>query len=497
MIAFDSYSDYFKVNAAFFITVFILLFSIPVLGQPYLFDQNYGYSICSTNAICENDEWCNQIRSVVVICRRVNGVDEKQGAGFLVTNDRSDGRPYLMTSQHIINFNGNLTYNIDQAELDALDSMLFIFNYQYDTCSSNMYPYSQSFETDTIRGAYLRSYSIDADFAILELKERPPIDFEAYYSGYNAAYERPESGAIIHHPQTDIKKIAFYDTQPTRYYINTEKWKYYTSSGLIQSGSSGAPMYDQDKKIVGCQSMANTSITDCDESTSTANYAGRLEEFWESQSTSTRQAKAWLNPNATSSLEIVSMSGYDPCASSYSFTNASDLHQSTNVDPLTPSTPLPGTRSYDGRYFASNSITAGTGVTISAGTSVEFHGKYVELNTGFQTGSSSVFIATPEPCSQPCSGSNKQSVVASSSTILENAKVATNMQLYPNPAKDMVTVELTEKSQVSIYNVQGQLQFRKTLPAGANTLPLDQLSSGIYIVKADDLGLSLRVAVID
>lgn len=69
-------------------------------------------------------------------------------------------------------------------------------------------------------------------------------------------------------------------------------------------------------------------------------------------------------------------------------------------------------------------------------------------------------------------------------------QLSEEISLYPNPAKDFVTIELNQESaftpiNVMIYNNMGQLVFLKKELQGNNELTLDvsQFSSGIYSVK--------------
>ena len=103
-------------------------------------------------------------------------------------------------------------------------------------------------------------------------------------------------------------------------------------------------------------------------------------ERWGSPNTSLND---WLSPGPTAK-----MPGYEPCVPYYSFENVSDLHTSDNVTAgFPPVPPLPGSRSYDGKYLAVDSITAGPNVQILPNTSVEFYAKRIRLTHGFHADS--------------------------------------------------------------------------------------------------------------
>ncbi len=68
------------------------------------------------------------------------------------------------------------------------------------------------------------------------------------------------------------------------------------------------------------------------------------------------------------------------------------------------------------------------------------------------------------------------------STLKVNEVTNTKIALYPNPAKDQITIAgITSKSDVSIYSLSGQLLFQTSI-MGETNIKLD-LASGIYLCK--------------
>jgi hypothetical protein len=57
------------------------------------------------------------------------------------------------------------------------------------------------------------------------------------------------------------------------------------------------------------------------------------------------------------------------------------------------------------------------------------------------------------------------------------------MQIYPNPAKDIIHVSCEESSIVEICNVQGNISIRKQLTTLNNSILIGHLSAGCYVVK--------------
>lgn len=60
----------------------------------------------------------------------------------------------------------------------------------------------------------------------------------------------------------------------------------------------------------------------------------------------------------------------------------------------------------------------------------------------------------------------------------------THMTLYPNPATDQLSVTLSQNDEIVIYNIMGQKVMSMEGRAGANTISISSLNSGIYFVSA-------------
>ena len=60
----------------------------------------------------------------------------------------------------------------------------------------------------------------------------------------------------------------------------------------------------------------------------------------------------------------------------------------------------------------------------------------------------------------------------------------THMTLYPNPATDNLNIVLSQNAEITVYNIMGQSVMTVKGHAGANTLNISDLTSGIYFVNA-------------
>ena len=58
-------------------------------------------------------------------------------------------------------------------------------------------------------------------------------------------------------------------------------------------------------------------------------------------------------------------------------------------------------------------------------------------------------------------------------------------RLYPNPAKNTISVEVQRSGELAIYNALGALVKRKSLLPGTNAVAVHDLSNGIYLYSID------------
>ena len=59
-----------------------------------------------------------------------------------------------------------------------------------------------------------------------------------------------------------------------------------------------------------------------------------------------------------------------------------------------------------------------------------------------------------------------------------------HMNLFPNPAVDQLNITLNSNAEIVIYNIMGQKVMNQQGHAGANSINVSSLSSGVYFVNA-------------
>ena len=191
--------------------------------------RGYGDSgSCNNNANCsEFSNWEDQINSVALI---LTSGGSRLCTGSLINNAEQDLTPYFLTANHCLGGN---------------NSWIFMFNYESPGCENQDGPTNM-----TVSGSTLLANNSGSDFALLELNESIPEDYNVYYAGWDITGNTPSTPVCIHHPSGDIKKISFdYDNASNSdSYWDIDSW----DDGTTEPGSSGSPLFDgSSKRIVG------------------------------------------------------------------------------------------------------------------------------------------------------------------------------------------------------------------------------------------------------
>ena len=104
------------------------------------------------------------------------------------------------------------------------------------------------------------------DFALVELSRKRPEEYDPYYAGWNRTVASSTNNVTtIHHPAGDVKKISrrygvvatgnFGSGFDTNTHWHIPAW----DLGTTEGGSSGAPLFDRDHKIIGALTGGDAS----------------------------------------------------------------------------------------------------------------------------------------------------------------------------------------------------------------------------------------------
>ena len=254
-------------------------------------DGQFGTSgSCNIDINCaEGADWQKEKLGV---CRMIiSGTDLCTGG--LIANVKKDNTPYFLTAEHCINSES------------AANQTIFYFNYESPTCNGPDGSTSQ-----TIAGADLKATTPNLDFALVEMTSNPPENYKPYFLGFDASGD-PVTGAVaIHHPNGDVKKIAIdedkltIDSYPQDYDAGTHwligRW----DAGVTEGGSSGGPLFDMNKRIIGDLTGGYATCAN-----PIKDYYQRLSNSWDDYADADKQLKHWLDPDNTGTLKV---DGYDP-----------------------------------------------------------------------------------------------------------------------------------------------------------------------------------------
>ena len=247
-----------------------------------IFNREKGFGDsgnCNVNVICpEGEGWEKQVRSIGMI---VTNSGTRWCTGQLINNVNNDNTPYFLTANHCI--------------LDAGDdpsTWSFIFNYKSAICS----PSENGLLGNSVFGAEVKASNNTSDFALLQLNQSPPDEYNIYYSGWSRNIEGISSAVGIHHPSGDVMKISKdFDAPELSAYLGgagDDYWRVVDwDEGTTEGGSSGSALFNPEGQIIGQlrggPALCNNELSD---------YYGAFYNSWEGQS-SDKRLKDWLDPD--------------------------------------------------------------------------------------------------------------------------------------------------------------------------------------------------------
>jgi hypothetical protein len=260
---------------------------------------------CNIDINCDDwDDW-NDVQNSV--CRMiVNGVEVC--TGVLVNNTAENQKPYILSAAHCYD------------RWNYAETTIYAFNYESPFCAP-----LDGDPLNTISGAKMKAQFDSLDFALAELSLVPPPDFRPYFAGWNRSSDLPSSSASIHHPQGDIKKVAhdanppviasFSNSYKKNGFFRIARWE----EGVTESGSSGGPLFDSNKKVIGTltggEATCKNPVND---------YFERFSMSWDDKTDSAKQLKYWLDPLKTGVQVLDGKQFYEAENLCGAFTNLND-----------------------------------------------------------------------------------------------------------------------------------------------------------------------------
>jgi hypothetical protein len=205
--------------------------------------------------------------------------------GTLVNNTSGVLIPYFLTANHC-----------------GTDPSAWVFRFRWESAQNEAdcgttAPSINGPTNMNINGGFTRSKSPSSDFHLIELNSKPLEEWNVVYSGWDRTINPASSGAGIHHPRGDIKKISISPLPFESFTFSGVEnyWKVYWSEGVTESGSSGSPIFNQQRRIVG-QLFGGTS--GCN-STNQSDIYGKFSASWVGGGANENRLSNWLDPQNT------------------------------------------------------------------------------------------------------------------------------------------------------------------------------------------------------
>lgn len=271
-------------------------------------NRDFGDSeACQVNVNCPaGNNWQDEKRGVVRILA-IEGNQAGWCSGSLVNNTAEDCSPYILTALHCgVN-----------ASASNMNQWVFYFNFEAAGCTN---PGSgNALDNQTMTGCVRRADSDDnggdngSDYLLVELNSNVPESYNAFYNGWRRNNSGSTTGASIHHPAGDIKKISTYSTalQSTTWGGPAgSHWLVFWSAnvsgfGVTEGGSSGSPIFDNQGLIIGTLTGGSSFCSQ----TNAPDLYGKMSYHWGSNPGD--DLSVWLDPIGSG---VNSLAGADnPC----------------------------------------------------------------------------------------------------------------------------------------------------------------------------------------
>ena len=342
--------------------------------NPKNWQDNGASDGCQVNMNCsEGSNWQNQKRGVAKIFV-IEGSSGGLCTGTLVNNTAQDCKNYFLTAQHC---GGG-------ASAGDLSQWQFYFNFESPNCSDLDNTQANAVDNQTVVGCTRRASSgtisdvQQSDFLLVEFNAPIPSAYNVYYNGWDRNGITPAiSGVGIHHPSGDIKKISTYGTPllssnwtgtPSGSHWQVSWTSTANGHGVTEPGSSGSPLFNQAKRIVGDLSGGLSYCSSPDD----PDLYGKFSYSWQTAGANNNQRLSpWLDPANTGA---VTLDGKNACSGGPNPTGSCDTLSHFINGTHTPSALtapggtgwLAGTNSYNDKAkaeFFSNTFPANSAIT--------------------------------------------------------------------------------------------------------------------------------------
>lgn len=450
--------------------------------------EDFGLS-----ASCNNDvncspwvtEWCNEIRATVQLIFETGSNDERC-TGVLLNSTDNNFTPYILTSGHC--YSGAV-----------LSTSIVIYNFQSPTCTP------QQNGNDLLRTVGLvdlwgsdeasigQNLCHNIHDALLlralngSFPTPMPWNYNVFYAGWDKrSMDKGTEVMCIHHPKGDVKKISEGVLETN----NRKCWRVDFTNGIVESGSSGSPLFEENHRVIGNLSRANLAPSELNCTDDFIARYGKLRKYFD-------DIDGWIAPG--SSLNFID--GSDPLGACQNdlllygrFYPANDWQLKNDI-----------------LIQAQNTITAAPNeIPTIIGGSDPLHtnlnnssdytfraGQSVTLKDGFKVVRGNRFKAEIGECEafEGCGFNYQERVAPIKDEKEENVSLIDvidknasnvekgNLTIYPNPTDNLITIKSTQSYHLDIFNLMGQNVGQEQGSIGNLEYNMARFEQGIYIFR--------------
>ncbi len=263
---------------------------------------------CMVNINCEEgDNWQDVKNGVCKMTQKI-GSSVYLCSGALMNNTARDYAPYIITAYHCSEGGGQIASESDYAY------WTFYFHHEKVTCNNSSEISPETFSMVGCKRMMASDIDGGSDGMLLLLNQEIPAGSNVYFNGWDRSKTVPGSGVGIHHPQGDVMKISTYTSPLTSMTWNDDNgnkggtnahWNAIFAQttnghGVTEGGSSGSPLYNSNKLVVGTLS-GGSSV--CGTNPSGYNLYGKFSSHWDNG------MSTYLDPNRTNVITLTGMHG--------------------------------------------------------------------------------------------------------------------------------------------------------------------------------------------
>lgn len=258
------------------------------------FDTNMANGLLKESNGCNIDVACypeyEKESGGVALVLLSNG--EEWCSGSLLMSTDLSFAPYFLTAFHCIDApiaNGSLS----DSEKNSAENWMFKFYFKKTTCNGSSLAASYTYNKATFCSAWKNT-----DFALMKLNPSVSQNTNLTWLGWDSNGHTPLSGFGIHHPHGDVMKISIEENQfgTTSSLLGNYGWDVNFDDGIVEKGSSGSPIFNQNKHIVGQLYGGTTNNNPCYQ---TNGQYGKFNLSWTGGGSNDTRLSNWLDPLGT------------------------------------------------------------------------------------------------------------------------------------------------------------------------------------------------------